>query len=81
MSYKRLTARGDKVLLGVARIVKANPADIKGVLVVAIPEKGNAGIVHNACCTLHLLDAIRNEIESNPELNLVNPADRESHGL
>lgn len=81
MTRKRLTASGDKVLNGVARILNANPAHIRGLLVVGIPENGNAGIVHNACCTLHILEAIRKEIESNPKLNLVNPADYESHGL
>ena len=81
MSFKQKSGSANELFERVGRIVKAQPGKIRGVLVVAIPEGGNAGIVHNACCTLHMLDALREQVEKYPELNLVNPADRESHRL
>lgn len=81
MSFKHKSGPANQLFERVARIVHAKPQHIRGVLVVAIPESGSAGIVHNACCVLHMLDAVRAEVEANPQLNLVNEADRESHGL
>ena len=80
MARGRESGEARKQFEQVARIVKGKPERIKGFLVVAFPHEGNAGINHNGCCVRHLIEELERQLEFYPELNLVNPEDRESHG-